>query len=434
MRARRLLLVAACCATLASPALCGQQSAWSTVDVVNSNYYSGISCSDPQHCMATANFQSQGAAVVRRTTDGGISWQNVYEDKFTAEGTDVHIPTSVWCVSHPTPQVCIVGADSGVVLRTSDGGETWQRVQLDIVARITLVRMADAQHGLLVAREGFAYTTADGGETWQSAPIPPVSTTDYALWDVAYLPPQTWRWLMLAENSYTTRITEDNGATWHSYPGPDLSFAWSFQDAMRGVAVGGREDGDKVHTIVRRTEDGGRTWSVAYDQATQPYGVLQNVAFADPLHGIAGCSSGTILRTTDGGASWQQEATGLPAGAAVTAVAFPAPSSAFCVSFFGDILRSGTTVSGVHDSRRTQSALRLTRKNNAVHIALPSSEPNSHLAIYSSQGRLVDDISSHASSSGNAIEYSTESLDPGVYFLHYRTLVREEAHTFYVIR
>jgi len=84
--------------------------------------------------------------------------------------------------------------------------------------------------------------------------------------------------------------------------------ATSFIDDLQGWAVGGElEDG--VGSLVQRTTDGGRTWTVLY--ADGAGFSLQDVYFTDALHGWAVSSSGTLvgnlMATSDGGHSWVEQ-------------------------------------------------------------------------------------------------------------------------------
>ncbi len=59
-------------------------------------------------------------------------------------------------------------------------------------------------------------------------------------------------------------------------------------------------DADTLQTILKST-DGGATWTVKLDQKGY---WLRSISFADALNGLAVGDSGVILRTTDGGNSW----------------------------------------------------------------------------------------------------------------------------------
>ncbi len=74
----------------------------------------------------------------------------------------------------------------------------------------------------------------------------------------------------------------------------------SFTDADTGTAVG-------WHGTILRTTDGGATW---VSQSSGTTNVLQSVSFTGAQTGTAVGWFGTIVRTTDGGASWVSQSSG----------------------------------------------------------------------------------------------------------------------------
>lgn len=59
---------------------------------------------------------------------------------------------------------------SGVIARTSDGGETWTK--MPVASRVALqdIHFLDARNGYAVGDSGTLLATADGGDSWQSLP------------------------------------------------------------------------------------------------------------------------------------------------------------------------------------------------------------------------------------------------------------------------
>src|SRR6516225_2172886 len=77
-------------------------------------------------------------------------------------------------------------------------------------------------------------------------------------------------------------------------------FGVSFTDANTGTAVG-------FGGTILRTTDGGASWTRQSSGTTE---TLLGVSFTDANTGTAVGSGGTILRTTDGGASWTRQSSG----------------------------------------------------------------------------------------------------------------------------
>jgi photosystem II stability/assembly factor-like uncharacterized protein len=93
--------------------------------------------------------------------------------------------------------------------------------------------------------------------------------------------------------------SDDDGLTWtqaQSVPTSAMLTGVHFADARNGCAVGHDE-------VVVRTQDGGRTWQKTHyaPDAQQP---LLDVWFADRMRGIAIGAYGSYYETTDGGVTW----------------------------------------------------------------------------------------------------------------------------------
>ncbi len=108
--------------------------------------------------------------------------------------------------------------------------------------------------------------------------------------------------------------SDDDGRTWTQAPVPasaNLTAVW-FADAKNGWAVG------HVETILRTT-DGGDSWDLVHFDPGNPQPLL-DVCFTDASHGVAVGAYGVIYVTSDGGAVWSQvpfEPEALPGAAKV---------------------------------------------------------------------------------------------------------------------
>ena len=93
-------------------------------------------------------------------------------------------------------------------------------------------------------------------------------------------------------------LSDDDGASWRRARSPDapLLTAVAFADAQHGWAVG-------HDTTILATGDGGETWTKQFSLPSAP-GPLLDVLFLDARHGIAIGSYGAYYETTDGGHAW----------------------------------------------------------------------------------------------------------------------------------
>jgi len=130
-----------------------------------------IAWADAEHGALVGEFGS-----VRMTDDGGASWRPVAvgTDK-TLFGVDFRTPQDAW----------VVGMD-GLILRTRDGGETWdvQRgerasqslAELGALEAIRNPALYDIsfsdRFGYIVGDIGMMLVSSDGGETWSERKLP----------------------------------------------------------------------------------------------------------------------------------------------------------------------------------------------------------------------------------------------------------------------
>jgi len=197
------------------------------------------------------------------------------------------------------PKTGWAGGD-GWIARTDDGGANWQ-----VQYRGTGYVM---QIFALNAAEAWASIGTDGGQTMQL-----VRTTDGgAHWvDSGTAPGGAFFHFVSASEAFGGNAhTTDGGATWHKLNIPDGTIGNAyFHDANNGWAVTGGEG----RFAVRRTTDGGKSWTVVLDKASEvpPHDAIIRSAGKDDawveLIGDSGMTqtSYSLLHTSDGGGNWQ---------------------------------------------------------------------------------------------------------------------------------
>ena len=166
--------------------------------------------------------------------------------------------------------------------------------------------------------------TVDGGATWEKLNV----TTDALDFrDIDAIDAQT-AYLLSIGNGPTSRIykTIDAGKTWSlQFKNEDQKAfldAMSFWDANHGIAFGDSVD---KHFYILTTANGGRTWSrvpaTNLPSAQENEGAFAasgtNIAVFGKSHawiGTGAAAKSRVLRTTDGGRTWQIADTPLASG------------------------------------------------------------------------------------------------------------------------
>ena len=241
--------------------------------------------------------------IIFHTTDSGRTWKrqnsNSYNELYAAYFTDQH---TGWVVGQ-----------FGEILHTLDGGKTWKFQRSGTQANLNKVYFADANQGLIVGDEGVILTTINGGMTWE----PQNSGTSNDLYSFSLSPDGI---LAVGEGGIAMRYSVDTEKfivklppvaqeVTDTKPVETIEYHWKvvrqgnwqpafidtyFLSVQEGWTVG--ERGTILHTT-----DSGTTW---YPQHTGVRNTLQRIVFIDEKHGwITG--QGVLLRTENGGETWQ---------------------------------------------------------------------------------------------------------------------------------
>jgi photosystem II stability/assembly factor-like uncharacterized protein len=182
---------------------------------------------------------------------------------------------------------------SGVLLSTRDGGASW-RIDTSNDRKFECVRFAPDGQGYACGQDAVWFWPPDKGR-WQMI-------GQYWAWHRACHFPDRMRGVIVSAGSFQGgRLRLQSPYFWASDTTFDISNALSdvwFSDSLTVHAVG--------MGWVTRSEDGGRSWrrvEIGGDFFT-------SVHFPDARTGYICGSSGTILKTTDGGLHWHSLRTG----------------------------------------------------------------------------------------------------------------------------
>jgi photosystem II stability/assembly factor-like uncharacterized protein len=247
--------------------------------------------------------------------DDGQSWtQGEVPVRSTLTGVHMHDDKLGWAVGH-----------DAVILRTRDGGATWELLdyQPDELTPLLDVWFADATRGYAVGAYGKFLATSDGGDTWEPRDFvaPPAAEPagqpgavqadaelemgegdeeeiwedtegplDYHMNQIVATP--EGRLYIAGEAGHIFR-SDDGGETWVTLPSPyDGSF-------FAVLPLGGESllaVGLRGHVF--RSDDGGTTWAEIESGTTA---TLTSGLRLDENTVLVGGLAGTLLESRDGG-------------------------------------------------------------------------------------------------------------------------------------
>lgn len=200
----------------------------------------------------------------------------------------------------------------------------WRYIDTGTADRYRGLCVVDSNTVWLGGCDGTVVRTADGGDSWVD--VSPPNTAELQFRSIVGFDDLTAH-AMACGPGEGARVyrTDNGGSSWHvSFQATDPELflnTVAFLDPDTGLAVGDPIDG--AFAIVR-TSDGGRTWSLT-GGASAPTALPGDGLFAASGSclvtadgalwiGTGGAEHARVLRSTDGGSSWQSHETGLPSG------------------------------------------------------------------------------------------------------------------------
>ncbi len=192
-----------------------------------------------------------------------------------------------------------------LTLLPSIASAQWRKLPLYPGTFFNEVFFIDNSSGWITGFSGTVLRTADGGLTWNTSTLPGASSS--ANRDICFVSASTG----FVSGDDGIWKTLDGGATWTSItptnPSPSGSSSMWFTDADNGVYGFGGCAGTTVTFC--STSDGGATWaSVTYDHTTPDVAVGGICYMAGAYYAVGGNGKG--WKSTDGGVSWTATPTG----------------------------------------------------------------------------------------------------------------------------
>ncbi|MDW3651814.1 MAG: YCF48-related protein [Bacteroidia bacterium] len=239
--------------------------------------------------------------TIAQSCDRGNSWTLKYIDDF---GRDDITNASLFFLDENTGFLLRRGSFWGMILKTSDGGSTWQLIRESSFDLLPLYQGMDIKFfnesvGIISCLEGKILKTVDGGNNWMEVNTP-LSGSLANLYEISIVDEQT-AWVVGATGAILK--TEDQGQSWIQQDileGREILYDVEFSTALDGWIVGNGG-------LILRTEDGGESWNSVFGIGEES-SIYRSIAFSDENQGyICGDIVGdrNVHKTSDGGDNWE---------------------------------------------------------------------------------------------------------------------------------
>jgi photosystem II stability/assembly factor-like uncharacterized protein len=191
-----------------------------------------------------------------------------------------------------TANVGYVVGDSGIILKTTNGGLNWMRQQSGTSYRFLALDFVNENTGTTITWEGVIRRTTNGGLNWTNQVSPRIS------YNVDFINENTG---MICGAAGGVMKTTNGGLTWVEvrYNGDADFNDICMIDSNIAYVVG--EKGIYPEAVIFKTTNGGLNWS---RQISNIIIDLVSVSFVNAQTGIAGGWRGSMPKTTNGGTMW----------------------------------------------------------------------------------------------------------------------------------
>jgi photosystem II stability/assembly factor-like uncharacterized protein len=331
-------------------------------------------------------------ATLLKTIDGGETWNDL----------NVNSIYEINSISFGSNNTGYVITSISELFKTTDAGANWVNT-INFGVFGGRVEFLNADTGFVANGDGEIFRTLDGGVNWDSTLISGFGNPNavhFPSIQVGYIANY---WGSIAK-------TTDMGITWSIISQPTSNPIWDihFVSDTVGYAVGG----DGISSLILKTIDGGSNWTVQV--TSPPTSVSPNaVFFTDANTGY--CGNSTIYKTSDGGGNWNS----MTLNWQITDLFFPSANIGYAVGYNGTILKLENNITGINEEKNINTALKIRPNPTSGKCIIDLSNfeiENMKIILLNSMGQTITSFTANS----NTFTVDLGNLTSGIYFLQIR--------------
>ena len=260
--------------------------------------------------------------IILETNDGGNNWNLKYRSSTQLTNLFFINQWTGWAI-----------ADSGRILKTTNGGDDWAEYYCGYNARLLDIKFLDELNGWMISAygDGGVFRSTDGGNSW-TVYNPMFNTSFYCMSFIS----ESTGWVCSSEMFKTT----DGGQSWNQISSTAGTSWWPYIQFVNENVGWCYQNNSMISTSdLLKSTDGGITWTI------QNTNVTEGISDADFLNTNFGCAvgaAGTIITTINGGDNWISHTTKLELS--LNKVDFPSSNNGYAIGRRGSGLTSTSLI------------------------------------------------------------------------------------------